>query len=143
MSGGGWSDAELLGLLWRRDALRQTAAQVALIVGATRSAVCGALHRLDQAVVGTSGADLADRLTDGQLLALLDEVQGRGTAADVAGRRLNLSRLQVLGVIHAVLMDLARSNGPAGAPRASHPGNRNGDLSLGWWADGLARRAAA
>ena len=42
MSGGGWSDAELLGLLWRRDALRQTAAQVALIVGATRGAVCGA-----------------------------------------------------------------------------------------------------
>lgn len=143
MSGGGWSDAELLGLLWRRDALRQTAAQVALIVGATRSAVCGALHRVDQALIGTNGAAIADSLSDGQLLALLDEVQGRGTAADVAGRRLNLSRLQVLAVIHAVRMDLARSNGPAGAPRASRPGNRNGDLSLGWWADGLARRAAA
>ncbi len=143
MRGGGRSDAELLALLWRRDALRQTAAQIALILGDTRSAICGALHRVDQAVADASGAELADRLTDGQLLALLDEVQGRGTSAEVAGRRLRLSRLQVLAVIHTVRLDLARSYGPAGSPRASRPGNRNGDLPLGWWADGLARRAAA
>lgn len=40
-----YSDSEILDILWRRDRLRQSAGQIAVTVGASRSAICGVLFR--------------------------------------------------------------------------------------------------
>lgn len=134
-----YSDADVSAILWRREAQGLSAAQIAATVGTTRSAICGLLHRVDQQM---RGVDL-DVVPDDVLLGLLDDLNGRGVLADEIGRRLGWNRLRVLGVAHAIRLDLARSNGPADAPRAIRPENRNGGLPLGWWAAGIWNREVA
>jgi hypothetical protein len=128
----GWTDAEILGALWRMRALGQSAAQVAMTLGVTRSAVLGMVHRAECATPEPK------TLADETLLSLLDDFRGRGIAAAEIGRRMNLPRLAVLGLLHVVLLDFAHSNG---GERAMRPGNRDGDEPLGWWAQGIWARA--
>lgn len=127
-----YSDAEVLDILWRR-AMGQSASQTALVIGATRNAVLGQIYRAEQAL---RGLDL-DLLPDDLLLSLMDDLHGRGVEAARIGKRIGWPRMRVLAVAHAIRLDLARSNAASDAPRASRPGNRNGDLPLGWWAAGV------
>jgi hypothetical protein len=129
----GWADTEILGALWRMRALGQSAAQVAMTLCATRSAVLGMVRRAECATPDPDG------LADDVLLSILDDFHGRGVSAVEIGRRLRLPRLAVLGLVHVLQLDFARSNG---GERAQHKGNRDGDLPLGWWASGIWARGA-
>lgn len=128
---GGWTDTEILGALLRMRGKGQSAAQVAVTLGATRSAVLGMVNRVERATPDP------DTLADEVLLSVLDDFRGRGVAASLIARRLRLSRMAVLGLVHQLQMDFAHSNG---GERAMRPGNRDGDEPLGWWEPGIWAR---
>jgi biotin operon repressor len=123
-----WTDEILLDVLWRWDGRRQSAGVIATTLGITRNAVLGAVHR----AIRAGQAFDWEALADCTLLAVLDEFHGRGTPAEVLGRRLGQPRMAVLHMIHCLRVDAARAEAPG--PFATRPGKRNGDLPLGWWA---------
>ena len=131
-----YSDSEILDILWRRDRLRQSAGQIAVTVGASRSAICGVLFRSDAQLRDFSPDHVADEV----LLALMDDLHERGMSAESIGARLGWPPLRVLAVAHRIWLDLVKSNGPADAPRAVKPENRTGGMPQGWWAAGIWAR---
>jgi hypothetical protein len=109
------------------------ASQVAPLFNTTRNSVLGMINRISRAGQALDLGGLADQV----ILSVLDDLRGRRLSAERIGARLGLTRVMVLAIVHEVETDLARSEGPDLALR---PGNRDGDLALGWWADGIWAR---
>lgn len=130
-----WSDGDVLAVLWRYHAMAQTAAQIAVTFGASRSAVLGLVHRQKLALAQMD----PDGLSDADLLDLLDQLRGSGVSAASLAQRFGLSRFAVLGLAHQLVFEAAAA-GPCVAQR---PENRSGGMARLWWADGLGARAAA
>lgn len=128
----GYTDADVLQILWRKDAKGQTGGQIAAIHGITRNAVLGLLHRCAHVDF------MPDHFSDSALLAMVDRV-GSGVAANVVAKDFGIMRFNVLALVHAVRLDLAR----AGGCTCERAENRDGGMPAQWWRDGLAAQVAA
>lgn len=124
-----YSDRSVLAMLWAADARGLSASAIAPLHDTTRNAVLGMINRCRRA----GEAHPVEGFADSVLLALLDDLHGRGVEAEAIGRRMGIPRAAVLWIAHQVRLDLARSEGE---PRATRPGNRDGDLPLAWWTAG-------
>lgn len=135
-----WSDDEVLQMMWRFEALEQTAAQIGLSFGVSRSAILGMTKRVRDAVFALEAATL----TDSDRLVVLRRVLG-GTAADVVardfGRRTGrkVTRYAVLLLVHQTLRETAL----AGPCVCADPANRDTVAFPAWWSVNVVRRGVA
>lgn len=91
-----WSDAAVLGMLWRADALRQTATQIACNYGVSRSAVLGVLYRTRAAAAEVTSGKFPDFVLR-TLVAKADE----GEPVAALAKECGLSRNAVLIALHS------------------------------------------
>lgn len=100
----GWSDADVLRVIWRVGALGQSATQVCLAFDATRSAVLGLVKRVRDAGPQVEAA----RLGDADRYFILDAVLA-GRSAQAVGKPFGLSRYAVLHLVSQILRETAES----------------------------------
>lgn len=139
----GYSDSEVLDILWAHRARRQTAVQLATIHGVTRNAILGLIHRIDTALTEAEVASMPDAL----ILAILDRFEWQGLSAEAVAKEfaprlrgtLRLTRNAVLHLAHLTRIEAWRG-GPC---RAERPENRTGGMPRAWWAAGLFARGEA
>jgi hypothetical protein len=119
-----WSDLDTLEVMFRFETLNETGAQVAVAMGASRSAILGLAHRMRSAA-----AELAAQpMRDGALLTLVDGILLHHQSAERLAARHGLSRNAVLRAVWVVMNDAALA-GPSQTRQA------NGDLVVWpkWW----------
>lgn len=127
----GWSDLDILEVMFRFRTLGQTAKQVALITASTRNSVLGHVHRV------TSAAAQAEalRLRDHELLAcaagVLDGTRDAEAWAKVfaKARGVPVTRHAVLYLVWWVMNDAAVD----GADDAVKAENRDWVAWPAWW----------
>jgi hypothetical protein len=65
------------------------------------------------------------------MLDILDLFEGEGQTATEIAAMYGVSRNAILGVVHRVRQDLAKSE--AGGPAALRPENQDGGMPRRWW----------
>lgn len=131
-----WSDDEVLQVMWRFEAKHDSAAQIALAFGTSRSAVLGVVKRVKDSIFQLDGAGLGDN----DRLVILRRVLGGADAArvakDFARRCPGLTRYAVLLLVSQILRETAL----AGDDLCVKPANRDAVGWPSWWSTTVVRR---
>lgn len=137
----GWSDVDLLEVLFRCDTLGQTMAQAAASVTTTRSAISGALKRMRDAAPQIEALRLRDHEVLAAVKGVLDGTRdAEAVAKTFAGKRgVNVSRMAVLYLVWWVMNDAA----VAGESGDVKPDNQDRVAWPNWWRPVAAVEVAA
>jgi hypothetical protein len=136
----GWSDLDILELMFRHKTLGQSAAQVGLAMICSRSAVCGMVKR----VMDSAPQVEALRFRDHERFTILERVLGGASAEAVAKdfakvKGFAVHRMAVLYLVWVILNDLSA----AGGDDCIRPDNSDVRRLPGWWRAGEVRGIAA
>jgi hypothetical protein len=135
-----WTDDEVLQMMWRFEALEQTAAQIGLSFGVSRSAILGMTKRVRDADAQLEVADLGDTARLVILRRVLCGTEAKVVAKDFAKRTgRKIDRLAVLLLVHQMLRETAL----AGPCVCADPANRDTVAFPGWWSTNVVKRRVA
>jgi ABC-type transporter Mla subunit MlaD len=127
----GWSDLDLVEVLFRCDTLGQTMAQAAAAVTTTRSAISGALKRLRDAAPQLEALRLRDHEVLAIVAGVLDGTRDAEAMAKTFAdkRRMHVTRMAVLYLVWWVMNDAAVARGSD----AVKPDNQDWVAWPSWW----------
>ncbi len=135
----GWSDDEILQVMWRTDVLGQSAQQIALAFNTSRNAILGVIKRVRDAVFQLEGARLGDNDRLVILRRVLAGTEATVVAKDFACRHPGFSRMATLLLVHQILRETAL----AGPCAATLEDNRDANCWPEWWTVNVVNRGCA
>ncbi|MBL9047772.1 MAG: hypothetical protein JNK34_10785 [Tabrizicola sp.] len=120
-----WTDIEVLEVMFRFYTLGETGAQLALLMGASRSGILGLVHRVRREAPAVE----ALRISDNALRECLEAFLERQVSAERLAKTFALHRNAVLYLIWSVMHDLAH----AGASEVLNPAHDDVVVWPRWW----------